>query len=104
MSRAGDIPEGSWICLSHRNLILAEDKSCSMFLQFLAHTQTFDRGVSGGSRRFYLNFYSLHLVTGNVGDTGNDVTLFGNGKLQEILSERVGCVGTLVLMLKISSR
>ena len=21
-SRAGDIPEGSWICLSHRNLIL----------------------------------------------------------------------------------
>ena len=45
MSRAGDIPEGSWICLSHRNLILAEDKRCSMFLQFLAHTQTFDRGV-----------------------------------------------------------
>ena len=28
-SRAGDIPEGSWICLSHRNLILAEDKRCS---------------------------------------------------------------------------
>ena len=27
--RAGDIPEGSWICLSHRNLILAEDKGCS---------------------------------------------------------------------------
>ena len=22
LSRAGDIPEGSWICLSHRNLIL----------------------------------------------------------------------------------
>ena len=45
LSRAGDIPEGSWICLSHRNLILAEDKCCSMFLQFLAHAQTFDRGV-----------------------------------------------------------
>ena len=29
LSRAGDIPEGSWICLSHRNLILAEDKRCS---------------------------------------------------------------------------
>ena len=46
LSRAGDIPEGSWICLSHRNLILAEDKRCSMFLQFLAHAQTFDRGVA----------------------------------------------------------
>ena len=45
LSRAEDIPEGSWICLSHRNLILAEDKRCSMFLQFLAHAQTFDRGV-----------------------------------------------------------
>ena len=45
LSRAGDIPEGSWICLSHRNLILAEDKRCSIFLQFLAHAQTFDRGV-----------------------------------------------------------
>ena len=29
LSRAGDIPEGSWICLSHRNLILAKDKRCS---------------------------------------------------------------------------
>ena len=29
LSRAGDIPEGSWICLSHRNLILAEDSSCN---------------------------------------------------------------------------
>ena len=29
LSRAGDIPEGSWICLSQRNLILAEDKRCS---------------------------------------------------------------------------
>ena len=29
LSRAGDIPEGSWICVSHRNLILAEDKRCS---------------------------------------------------------------------------
>ena len=26
LSRAGDIPVGSWICLCHRNLILAEDK------------------------------------------------------------------------------
>ena len=43
LSRAEDTPEGSRICLSHRNLILAEDKRCSMFLQFLA--QTFDRGV-----------------------------------------------------------
>ena len=49
LSRAGDIPEGSWICLSHRNLILAEDKRCSMFLQFLAHAQTFDRGVEEAS-------------------------------------------------------
>ena len=29
LSRAGDIPEESWIFLSHRNLILAEDKRCS---------------------------------------------------------------------------
>ena len=29
LSRTGGIPEGSWICLSHRNLILAEDKRCS---------------------------------------------------------------------------
>ena len=26
LSRAGAIAVGSWICLSHRNLILAEDK------------------------------------------------------------------------------
>ena len=26
LSRAGDIAVGSWICLSHRNLMLAEDK------------------------------------------------------------------------------
>ena len=45
LSRAEDTPEASWICLSQRNLILAEDKRCSMFLQFLAHAQTFDRGV-----------------------------------------------------------
>ena len=51
LSRAGDIPEGSWICLSHRNLILAEDKRCSMFLQFLAHAQTFDRGVDSHARQ-----------------------------------------------------
>ena len=25
LSKTGDIPEGSWICLSHRNLILAEE-------------------------------------------------------------------------------
>ena len=49
LSRAGDIPEGSWICLSRRNLILAEDKRCPMFLQFLAHAQTFDRGVRTGT-------------------------------------------------------
>ena len=29
LSKAGDIPEGSWVCLSDRNLILAEDKRCS---------------------------------------------------------------------------
>ena len=29
LPRAGDIPEGSWICLGHRNVILAEDKRCS---------------------------------------------------------------------------
>jgi len=27
--KAADILEGSWICLSHRNLILAKDKHCS---------------------------------------------------------------------------
>ena len=50
LSRAEDTPEGSWICLSHRNLILTEGVvlRCSMFLQFLAHTQTFDRGVVTG--------------------------------------------------------
>ena len=58
---------------------------------------------SGGSCRFYFKLYSLHSVTGNVGDTGNDLSLFGNGILQEILSQRVGYVGALVLMLKISS-
>ena len=52
LSRAEDTPEGSWICLSHRNLILAEDKRCSMFLQFLAHAQTFGRGVPPGGKRF----------------------------------------------------
>ena len=41
---------------------------------------------SGGSRRFYLHFYSLHSVTGNVGDTENDLTRFGNGILQELRS------------------
>ena len=37
-----------------------------------------------------------------MGDTGNDLSLFGNGILQEIWSRRVGCVGSLVLMFKIS--
>ena len=55
MSRAGDIPEGPWICLSHRNLILGEDKRCSMFLQFLAHAQTFDRGVPARVSQFSLS-------------------------------------------------
>ena len=41
---------------------------------------------SGGSRRFYLNFHSLHSVTGNVGDTENDLPRFGNGILQELKS------------------
>ena len=41
---------------------------------------------SGSSRRFYLNFYSLHAVTGNVGDTENDLSRFGNGILQELKS------------------
>ena len=27
-----------------------------------------------------LQFYSLHSVTGNLGDTGNDLLRFGNGK------------------------
>ena len=49
---------------------------------------------NGGSRRFYLNCYSLHSVTGNVGDMRNDLSLFGNGILQEIWSQRVGCVGS----------
>ena len=39
-----------------------------------------------------------------MGDTGNDLSHFGNGILQEILGQRVGCIGSLVLMLKISSR
>ena len=38
---------------------------------------------SGGSRWFYLNFYSLHSVTRNVGDTENDLSRFGNGILYE---------------------
>ena len=38
-----------------------------------------------------------------MGDKGNDLSLCDNGILQEILSQRVGCVGSLVLMLKISS-
>ena len=41
---------------------------------------------SGGSRRVYLNFYSLHSVKGNVGDTENDLSCFSNGILQELKS------------------
>jgi len=36
LSRAGDIPEGSWIYLSHRNLMLAEDKRFSFPFLFFA--------------------------------------------------------------------
>ena len=66
LSRAGDIPEGSWICLSHRNLILAEDKRCSMFLQFLAHAQTFDRGVAVLSLRENRNLNGMLCFAKNV--------------------------------------
>ena len=38
---------------------------------------------SGGSRRFYLNFYSLHSVTGNLGDTEN-LLRFGNGNTARV--------------------
>ena len=48
---------------------------------------------SGGSRRFYLNFYSLHSVTGNVGDTDNDLSRLGNGMLQELKSWMHSVVG-----------
>ena len=48
---------------------------------------------SEGSRRFYLNFYSLHSVTGNVGDTENDLSPFGNGILQELKSCMPSVVG-----------
>ena len=48
---------------------------------------------SFGSRRFYLNFYSLHSVTGNVGDTDNDLLRFGNGILQELKSSMRSVVG-----------
>ena len=30
----------------------------------------------------------MHSVTGNVGDTGNDLPLFGNGILQEIFESK----------------
>ena len=33
LSRAGDIPEGSWICLSHRNFILAEENAVPVHLR-----------------------------------------------------------------------
>ena len=48
---------------------------------------------SGGSSRFYLNFYSLHSVTGNMGDTENDLSHFGNGILQELKSWMHSVVG-----------
>ena len=44
----------------------------------------------------------MHSITGNLGDTGNDLPLFGNGILQEILSQRVRCIGSLVLTLNSS--
>ena len=79
LSRAGDIPEGSWICLSHRNLIPAEDKRCSMFLQFLAHAQTFDRGVAGDTTdlvpRLHSVSVSLPPVCLYVGDLGSILQL-----------------------------
>ena len=54
-------------------------------------------GWSKGSRRFYLNFYSLHSVKGNVGDTENDLSRFSNGILQELKSwmRSVVCVENL---------
>ena len=48
---------------------------------------------SGGSRPLYLNFYSLHSVTGNVGDTENYLSRFGNGILQELKSWMRSVVG-----------
>ena len=47
---------------------------------------------SGGSRRFHLNFYSPHSVTGNVGDTENDLSRFGHRILQELKS----CIRSVV--------
>ena len=54
---------------------------------------------SVGSRRFYLDFYSLHSVTGNVGDTENDLSRFANGILQELKSWMRSVVGIENLML-----
>ena len=48
---------------------------------------------SGRSPRLYLNFYSLHSVTGNVGHTENDLSRFGNGILQELESWMRSVVG-----------
>ena len=48
---------------------------------------------SGGSRRFFLNFYSLHSVKGNVRDTETDLSRFGNGILQELKSWMRSVVG-----------
>ena len=48
---------------------------------------------SGGPCRFYLNFYSLHSVTGNMGDTDNDLSRFGNRILQELKSWMRSVVG-----------
>ena len=39
------------------------------------------------------NLYSLHSVTGYVGDTENDLLRFGNGILQELKSEMRSVVG-----------
>ena len=39
------------------------------------------------------SFYSLHSVTGNVGDTDNDLSRFGNGIMQELKSWMLSVVG-----------
>ena len=54
-----------------------------------------DDSRTGRSRRLYLNFYSLHSVTGNLGDTGNDLSRFGNGNtamLNSKITSQAACV------------
>ena len=69
LSRAGDIPEGSWICLSYRNLILAEDKRCSC-LSSWGHGKTLlKRPIS---ERLYAVFDEVgrNSVNTSLGQTG----------------------------------